>query len=200
MNLIRHRGILRSATPPLAFALLCVTVIAARGQSREIDRAKSQMTIHVYAAGMLSAFGHEHEITAPVANGAVDGKAGKVELHVNAADLRVQDPKASDKDRNQVQENMLGPEVLDAGTYKEITFQSTSAAPAGEGAWKVSGNLKLHGQARPVSVDVREKDGHYTGSCQLNITSFGIKPVKVAGGTIRVKDQIKIEFDIQLAR
>jgi hypothetical protein len=32
------------------------------------------------------------------------------------------------------------------------------------------------------------------------LTEFGIEPVKVAGGSIRVKDEIRIEFDVQLAR
>jgi hypothetical protein len=34
----------------------------------------------------------------------------------------------------------------------------------------------------------------------LKQTEFGIKPVKVAGGAVRVKDEIQIDLDIQLAR
>ena len=58
----------------------------------------------------------------------------------------------------------------------------------------------LHGATRTVSVDVREKDGRYTGDCRFKTTAFGIQPVAVAGGTVRVKDEVRIEFDIQLAR
>jgi polyisoprenoid-binding protein YceI len=179
--------------------LSLVCVAPANSQSRAIDAGKSVMTVHVYKAGMLSAFGHDHEISAPVAGGTVDAGGRKVELHVDAGALRVQDAKVADKDRSEIQANMLGPDVLDAEHYKQIHFRSTSAEPAGAGAWKVGGELTLHGETRPISMEVREKDGHYAGTCRFDITNFGIKPVKAAGGAVRVKNEVQIEFDIQLA-
>jgi polyisoprenoid-binding protein YceI len=192
MNLTTEFGI--------GLALSLAWAIPATGQPRAIDTAKSVMTVHVYKAGVLSAFAHDHEISAPVAKGSVDADGRKVELHVEASALRVQDPKVSDKDRAEIQANMLGADVLDAERHREISFQSTSAETAGTGAWKVAGDLTVHGQTRPVSMTVQEKDGHYTGACRFKITDFGIKPVKVAGGTVRVKDEVQIDFDIQLAR
>lgn len=180
-----------------AGTLLWMTPAAA--QPRAIDTAKSTMTVHVYKTGMLSAFGHDHEIAAPVAGGTVDVEGRKVELHVNAAALRVQDAKASEKDRSEIQSTMLGADVLDVEAHKDIRFRSTAAEPAGQGAWKVTGDLTLHGQTKPVSVEVHEREGKYTGTCRVNITDFGIKPVKAAGGAVRVKDEVQIEFDIQLA-
>jgi polyisoprenoid-binding protein YceI len=157
------------------------------------------MTVRVYKAGILSAFGHDHEISAPLSGGTVNVEGRKVELQVDTGALRVQDPKASGKDRAEIQATMLGPEVLDAANYKEIRFRSTSAEPAGAGAWRVKGELTLHGETRPVSMEVHERGGHYAGACRFHITDFGIKPVKVAGGTVRVKDEVQVEFDIQLA-
>lgn len=183
----------RAALPLLALA-------AGRAQPHPIDTAKSTMTVHVYKAGMLSAFGHDHEIAAPIAQGSVDVAGRKVELVVNTSTMRVQDPKASEKDRGEVQKTMLGPDVLDADTHKEIRFHSAAAEPAGPGAWKVSGELTIHGATRPVSLDVREHDGHYAGTCKLKISEFGIKEIKAAGGTVKVKDEIQIDFDIQLAK
>jgi polyisoprenoid-binding protein YceI len=181
-----------------AFSLACS--VSATAQPRTIDTSKSAMTVHVYKSGVLSAFGHDHEISAPITSGTVDVAARKVELHASAAALRVRDPKASEKDRNEIQTTMLGPEVLDAGNHKEIGFQSTAAEQGGTGPWKVTGKLTLHGVTQPVSMDVTEKDGHYTGTCRFKISAFGIKPVKAAGGTVSVKDEVQIEFDIQLAR
>ena len=189
----------RPLAPRAILALLAFAAVAI-AQPRSIDTAKSTMTVHAYKAGLLSAFGHDHDIAAPVAAGTVDITGRKVELSVNAAAMRVQDPKASEKDRADVQTNMLGPEVLDTANHKEIRFHSTAAEPAGSGAWKVSGELTIRGTARRVSFEVREHDGRYTGSCKLNITEFGIKPIKAAGGTVRVKDEIQIDFDIQLAK
>jgi polyisoprenoid-binding protein YceI len=195
---MRLNGIIgRQWWMPAAAVMACAT---SWGQSKPIDAAHSTMTVHVFKTGALSAFGHDHEISAPVAAGSVDLAGRKVELRVDAPALRVMDAKASDKDRGEIQSTMLGPEVLDAQSFKEIRFRSTSAEQASPGAWTVAGDLTLHGQTRPVSVQVREKDGRYSGSCKLKITEFGIKPVKAAGGAVRVKDEVQIDFDIQVAR
>ena len=170
----------------------------AHGQQRAIASAKSELTIHVYKSGILSAFGHDHEIAAPIAVGSVDIGARRVELRVNASALRVRDPNVSEKDRSEIQNTMLGPDVLDATRHQEIVFRSTAAEPGGEGVWRVNGTLTLHGESRPVTVDVREHEGHYVGTARLKQTDFGIKPVKVAGGTVRVKDEVRVDFDIQL--
>jgi len=172
---------------------------AASAQQRAIDTEKSVMTVRVYKAGVFSALGHDHEIAAPIASGTVDNAAHKVEIHVKAGALKVRDPKVSEKDRAEIQSTMLGAEVLDAAGHPEIVFRSTTAAPSASGSWTVNGNLTLHGQTRPVTVDVKETGGHYVGASRLKQTEFGITPVKVAGGTIGVKDEIRIEFDIQLA-
>ena len=173
---------------------------ATNAPQRAIDTEKSVMVVRVYKAGVFSALGHDHEIAAPIARGVVNPAARQVDLQTKASALKVRDSHGSDKDRADIQATMLGPDVLDAERYPEIVFRSTSAEPVEAGSWKVRGNLTLHGQTRVVAVDVRETGGHYIGSCRFKQTEFGIKPVKVAGGTIRVKDEVRIEFDIQLTR
>jgi len=183
-------------------ALWCANLAltaAAGAQQRAIDTEKSVMTVRVYKAGVFSALGHDHEIAAPITNGAVDAAAHMVEIHVKAGALKVRDPNVSEKDRAEIQSTMLGAEVLDAAGHPEIVFRSTTVAPGGAGSWTVNGNLTLHGQTRPVTVDVKETGGHYVGTSRFKQTEYGMTPVKVAGGTIRVKDEIRIEFDIQLA-
>ena len=169
-----------------------------QAQPRPIDTAHSLMTVKVSKAGAFAAFGHDHEIGAPIESGTVDAAAKRVEVNVRAGALRVRDPKASDNDRAEIQKTMLGPEVLDAGRYPEIAFHSTAAESAGPNAWRVTGQLTLHGQTRPVTVDVRDEGGRYVGSASLRQTDFGIKPIKVAGGVVKVKDEVRIEFQIQL--
>jgi polyisoprenoid-binding protein YceI len=181
-------------------ASLVVWAAAASAQQRAIDSEKSVVTVRVYKAGLLSPLGHNHEIAAPIAGGAVDTTARQIELHMNADAMQVRDADISDKDRAEIRKTMLGPEVLEAERYPEIVFRSTGAEPAGADSWKVLGDLTVHGQTRPVAVEVRETGGHYVGTSRFKQTAFGIKQVKVAGGAIRVKDEIRIEFDIQLAR
>lgn len=171
---------------------------AANAQQRAIDVEKSVMTVVVSKAGVLSAFGHNHDIAAPISRGVVDLTNSRVELYANAGALQVRDPEASDKDRGQIQTTMLGPEVLDAANHPEIAFRSTSAQPDGPDSWRLYGDLTLHGQTHAVAVEVKRAGEHYVGTSHFKQTDFGITPVKVAGGTIRVKDEVRIDFDIQL--
>jgi polyisoprenoid-binding protein YceI len=47
-----------------------------------------------------------------------------------------------------------------------------------------------------VLAEVTGEPGHYRGSATVRQTDFGIKPVSVAGGTIKVKDEVRVEFEI----
>jgi len=185
----------------IVFATATVLAAAVTSQQPQtIDTQHSVMRVHVSKAGALSAFGHNHVIAAPIAAGKVDPGGKKVELQVDARRMTVEDPKASDKDRAEIQKTMLGPEVLDAARDSRIVFRSTSVAAAGANAWRVSGNLTLHGETRPITVDVKERDDHYIGQSVIKQSDFGIKPVRAAGGAVRTKDEVRVEFDIQLAR
>jgi polyisoprenoid-binding protein YceI len=166
---------------------------------RTIDTQKSTLTIRVGKAGAFSAFGHNHEIRAAIAAGTVEtGEHPSVELGVNSGALRVADADVSEKDRGEIQRTMLGSEVLDSERYPEIVFRSTAAELHGPDHWTLYGNLTLHGETHPVSVDVILKAGHYTGYATLKWTVFGIKPVRTAGGAVKVRDEIQVEFDVVL--
>jgi polyisoprenoid-binding protein YceI len=174
-----------------------VCVFGVNAQQRNIDTQKSTLTIHVGKTGAFSGLGHEHEIHAPIHSGTADtGAHPAVEIHVNAGELKVTDKDASEKERAEVQKTMLGPEVLDSGTHREITFKSTAAEPASQGRWTLHGNLTLRGQTRPVTAQVTLRDGHYTGETSVKQTEFGITPPGKAG--VRAKDEVKIEFDVKL--
>src|SRR5438132_6249037 len=91
--------------------LLCATFVPLAGAadaSRLIDVEKSVMTVHVYKAGLFSAFGHNHEITAPIERGSFSDEKPVVDLVVNAHQMKVMDQDVSDKDRAEIQQTMLG--------------------------------------------------------------------------------------------
>ena len=180
----------------------CMTwAAAASTDGRVIDGAHSSLKIRVNKTGFFSAFGHNHEIEAPIESGEVaESDSPSVELRVNARELRVLDPEASADTRAQVQKTMLGPQVLDTEHFPKIHFQSTKVEAKGTDHWLVHGTLDLHGQSHPVTVDVALKDGVYRGTATLKQTEFGIKPVTAAGGTVKVKDEIKVEFEIALVK
>jgi len=178
------------------FVIVTASCSLSLAQSTPIDTSASKITIHVDKTGLFSFAGDKHEIVAPLSSGTVDEKAGTVEFSVDARKLQVLDPQLSPEKRAEVQKNMEGPAVLDSAKYPEIRFRSVSATSTGQNSWAVTGDLTLHGQTHPVTASVKkEKDG-YTGSAKLKQTDFGITPISVGGGTVKVKDELKLDFQI----
>jgi len=91
---------------------------------------------------------------------------------------------------------MRGPEVLDSGRYPEVRFASTRVVPDGADRWQVTGDLSLHGASRPLTFAVVRRDGRLRGAVSIRQREFGIQPISIAGGTVKVKDELRIEFEI----
>lgn len=108
-------------------------------------------------------------------------------------------------DVREIQERMLGPEVLDVDRYPEIRFEITSIESTAPQQFQAHGTFHLHGRAREITVPVRSRPHNTTGfvfegSFTVKQTDFGMTPVTVAGGTVRVKDEMKIAFRVAVAR
>jgi polyisoprenoid-binding protein YceI len=179
---------------------VCAVVAATlplMAQERAIDTQRSTITIHVGKAGLLAAAAHEHWVNAPIASGVIDETgAAHVEFKVQSAKMTVRpDPKVDTKIDEEIQKDM---EVmtLDTARYPEIVFRSTHVEKVAEGLFKVDGVLTLHGAAKPVSLFVKREGDSYTGHTVINQTDFGIKPISLGGGMIRIKDPVDIDFQI----
>jgi polyisoprenoid-binding protein YceI len=181
------------------FRLCAVLAVALRllAQERAIDTQRSTITIHVGKAGLLSAAAHEHWVTAPIASGAIDEtSAPHIEFKVQAASMMVKpDPKIDAKTHDQIQKDMEEM-TLDTARYPEIAFRSTHVEKVAEGQFRVEGSLSLHGVSWPVTVNVKREGESYTGHTVIKQTDFGIKPISLGGGMIRIKDPVDIEFVI----
>jgi polyisoprenoid-binding protein YceI len=181
----------------------CGLVIAAPAfaQRRGIDVERSTLTVRVFKAGLFRAFADNHTIQAPIAEGSLDDSAApSVQLAIDAKRMKVLDPGLSPKDREDVQTRMLGPDVLDTSRFAQIRFRSTAVQRQDGNRWLVRGDLELHGQTHPIALNVALESGHYKGSATLRQSDFAITPISIAGGTVKVKDQVTIEFDIATAQ
>jgi len=101
-------------------------------------------------------------------------------------------------------EKTMNDSVLETAKYPEIVFASASvsASQLGESRYRVNlnGALTLHGTTRSVTIptqvtllgDMLRAGGEFP----LLQTDFGIAPVSVAGGTLKLKDELKFVFDI----
>jgi polyisoprenoid-binding protein YceI len=172
-----------------------------------IDPGISRFTVRVFASGMFSAFGHnptlavrDFEGEATFSPDAMDDS--RLVLRIKAASLSVTD-KISDKDRREL-ESTMNRDVLETARYPEMLFETSrvSASKAGDGHFFVNmdGTLTLHGvsNSQPVAaqISLTRDTLHAHGEFTVLQSAYGIKPISVAGGALKVKDELKCAFDM----
>ena len=164
--------------------------------------------IHVGTGGFFGAFAHDHSVEAKKIMGCAtidetDVTRSSIKLEFPSADIRVIDPKESEKDRAEVQRTMET-EVLRVSEYPSIIFESTAVERTGDAnRMRVRGNLTIRGKTLPVVIPLtltHLDEGTYraTGEYRFKQSSFLIKPVQLAGGTVKVKDELETQFEIVL--
>jgi polyisoprenoid-binding protein YceI len=170
----------------------------------------------VLKSGLFSLFAHDHHFLASdwratAAFDTANPSEPQVEVVVSASSLRDEEPALSENDRDTVNHQAASPEVLDASRYPEIRFVSSSMrlAPRPSGSSDrgiegvLAGTLSLHGRARPLSVPITATRSGETWQARGFITfkqsDFGIQPFSTAGGTVSVRDEVEIEYQIVLA-
>jgi polyisoprenoid-binding protein YceI len=173
-----------------------------------VDAANSQVVIQVGKAGVFGFAGHAHEIAAGDVRGLVifdqaDLSGASVSLEFEAAGLRVSGKDEPPADVAEVQRVMLSDRVLDVQRFPAISFRSkrvsVSARTATAADLLIEGDLTLHGTTRPITVHASaafDAGGRLTarGSCPLMQSDFGMVPVTAAGGAVRVRDEVDIQF------
>jgi polyisoprenoid-binding protein YceI len=173
-----------------------------------IDATRSTFVAQVFATGLLSAFGHSPKIAIrnyqgdasfSLAGSTLEG--ARVHIRVQADSLEVADD-ISEKDRQEIHRKMCE-EVLETNRFPEIVYECSrvSASGSGDRYWgALNGELALHGVTMPLSVSARvviNGDSlRATGEFSLRQSDYEITPVSAAAGTIKVKDEVKCNFDI----
>lgn len=174
-----------------------------------IDPAASRLTARAFAGGPLSAMGHNPSFAVRELEGEVDfdpdaPAASALRLAVVARSLTLTDS-VSDGDRREI-ERTTREEVLESDRFAEIVYQcpASKVTAGGPGQFSLAGDLTLRGVTRPQPVaarvyltgDVLRGNGEAT----VRQSAFGIRPVTVAGGMLKVKDEVKVTFDIVARR
>jgi len=206
---MRSKVIYRTAG--LLAALLLAAGAGAQSKSRTytIAPGESSFWVSVEKAGLLSGLAHDHEIGVKSFTGRVvvpeaGAGGGSLELDVNAQSLTVLDKKPSEEDKKKIYSSMHN-EVLESAKFQKITFKSASVSdvkPAGGDSYgfTLNGDLTLHGVTKriavPVTASITPQQLRATGKYTLRQTDFGIKPYSAAGGTVKVKNEVVVHFDI----
>jgi polyisoprenoid-binding protein YceI len=171
------------------------------------DPARSRFTVQAFAAGLLSSLGHSPTFAVSRYSGDIQFGGGEIKnlglvLDVHADSLSLLDH-VSAHDRSEIESRMRH-DVLETTTYSVITYRASAVSEnrLGPGHFqvRVAGPLTLHGQSHEHSIDADLTvfpDGLlFKGESHLHLSDYHIKPVAALGGTIRLKDDLRIFFDI----
>lgn len=180
-----------------------------------IDPVNSSITLRIYRDGPLARFGHNHVIAITQIQGVVyretDVAQSDVELSFPVASMLVDSPDDRAKAGADfpgilspaaiagTRANMLGPQLLAAAQYPDITLRSVSVS----GQWPelqmiVEVNLRKFSSqiALPVGMSETNDTLIAEGSTRLSQVQLGLTPYSVLGGGLRVSDTIDAQFRI----
>ena len=133
--------------------------------------------------------------------------------HIDAEDLTRSSAQVTIKvdsidTRNEQRDGHLrSNDFLDIATYPEIRFASTSVTPVSEDVVRVTGDLTIKGESRPVSVDFTYEGSAvdpfgnqrvgFEGSVVINRKDWGITwNAALETGGVLVSDKVTLEFEI----
>jgi polyisoprenoid-binding protein YceI len=190
------RGMTRLGTGPFA---------AARYR---IDPKKSDLMVRAFSGGALWFKGHDHFVRPSDFSGEVELTPGAI----TPASLRLTIRTASVEETRPIftppQKKIINKElndiVLEPAKYPEIVFKSTDVTgklnESGHYEAKIGGDLTLHGVTRhiviPADITIEGNSLRARGEVEFDRSSFNVKATSAMHGTIRVRDRLKLTFDM----
>jgi polyisoprenoid-binding protein YceI len=176
-----------------------------------IDGRASRFTVRAFAAGMLSAMGHNPIIGIRDFSGEMrfdpeQLKAGSFHLAIKSSSLTVQDD-IGDKDSREFK-RIMNQDVLETAKFPAILYDASdiSVTKIGDSLYSalLNGSLSFHGVSRsePLTTRVTWMGSmlRASGEFSLSQSGYGVKPVSVAGGALKLKDELKFSFEIVARR
>jgi polyisoprenoid-binding protein YceI len=170
-----------------------------------IDARASQFTVQAFASGLISAVAHSPKIAirdwvADVSFVPDTLNQASLKVSVKTSSLEVLD-ELRDSDRREIH-RVMGTEVLETARFPNVSFESSSITvdKLKDTLHRVNvvGQLELHGVSNShaffaqvaFGVDSFRAYGEFT----LLQTDYGMKVASVAGGTLKLQDELKFTF------
>jgi polyisoprenoid-binding protein YceI len=170
-----------------------------------MDTRLSQFTAQAFASGMISVVAHSPKIAIRDWTGEVrfepeSLKDASLVVRGKTASLEVLD-ELRDDDRRQLH-RVMNQEVLEVTTFPEFVFESTAVAAEKQKQdlyrVNVMGKLTLHGVTNGHSFFAQVAFGADSfrayGDFTLSQTDYAIKVASIAGGTLKLQDELKCSF------
>jgi polyisoprenoid-binding protein YceI len=170
-----------------------------------VDPKASQFTVQAFANGLISAVAHSPKIAIREWKAVAEFVPGTLrdatlKVTVSAASLNVLD-EMRDDDRREIH-RVMNQEVLETARFPEITFRSTKIVADKQNETlfrtRIDGDLSLHGVTNGMGFNAQVAFGLDTlrahGDFIVLQTDYEIKVASIAGGTLKLRDELKFTF------
>ncbi len=173
-----------------------------------LDPTKGKFIAHAFAGGLLWFKGHDHYLAARDFSGEVELTPNTVAPASLRLVVKANSLEETGTDFTDQQKQIINKEVRDIvlhpDQFPEIVFQSTSvtakSAASGQYDLLITGNLTLHGVTRqekiPVKLSLSDQDIQAVGQFSIDRDDYKVKATSAFHGLVRVKDNVRFEFDI----
>lgn len=166
-----------------------------------------RLVLRTGRTGLAGKAGHDLTIdvadwTGEVRRSGADPGSARLRVDVALSSLRVREGTGgalplSDRDRAEIDSTMR--RMLAPTGAETATFVSTSVTSTGDGG-TIEGTLTLHRRDAPVRLNVERSDpDRYRGTASVAQTAHGIKPYSGLLGALKVRDEVVVEFEVDLS-
>ena len=172
-----------------------------------MDATQSQFTVHAFASGLAAVVAHNPKFAIRDFSGEARFisdtlRDASIQVRIKAASLELMD-EVSEYDRGEIDRVMFN-EVLEVSRFPEIVYTSTqiSATRLSENlyATAIAGKLALHGVTNELDFSAQVVIGDDAlrgyGSFSVKQSQYDIAIASIAGGTLKIRDELKIAFFI----
>jgi polyisoprenoid-binding protein YceI len=172
-----------------------------------IDSDASRFTVQAFATGLLSSFGHNPRIGIRDFDGEIECdpdtyENARLRLSLRTRSMDILDEMKRD-DREKLEQEMYV-KVLEVDRFPTAAFESKEITVQKLGhdlpMAHVQGELQFHGATHGHGFDARvTRMGamlRISGQFPLKQSDYGITPFSFAGGALRLKDELKFNFEL----
>ena len=176
----------------------------ARAETWAIDPMHSNVSFAAQHMVISTVRGQFDKFSGTISATGTDPSSVKIEATIDTASINTNQPMRDN--------DLKSPNFLDAAKFPTMTFKSKKIEAAGNGKWKVTGDLTLHGVTKEVVLDVVGPSGEIkdpygktrrgaSATATISRQDFGITYNKTldSGGLV-VGNDVAISIDVEAVK
>jgi polyisoprenoid-binding protein YceI len=195
------KNLIQSVVAAAAFVVPSLALAA----TWEIDPSHSSANFAVKHMMVANVKGEFSNVTGTVNFDEKDPSKSSVNATIDATTVNTREPKRDG--------HLKSPDFFDVAKFPTLTFKSKKVEKAGEGKYKVTGDLTMRGVTKEVVLDVDAafKESKHpasgaaitglTATTKVNRKDFGLNwNVALETGGVLVSDEVNIGLDVELVK